>query len=73
MAPAGEADMLSFARDIRLPFQARDRDSMLSAFDLFEYADAAMHADATVGCLRSGQMPCGGAWPASRSDTPAVD
>jgi hypothetical protein len=52
-----------------LLFQARDRDSMLSAFDLFDYADVAKHADTTVGCPRGGQMPC--AWPASRSRHPS--
>ncbi len=41
---------------------------MLSAFDLFDYEDVAENADAIVGSLRSGQMPCDGAWPASRVD-----
>ena len=41
---------------------------MMAAFDLFDYADVAEHADAIVGSLRSGQMPCYGAWPASEVD-----
>ena len=39
---------------------------MRAAFDLFDYADVVEHADAIVGSLRSGQMPCDGAWPASQ-------
>jgi hypothetical protein len=66
MATAPEGDKISFARDIRPLFRAKDRDSMLSAFDLFEYADVVEHADAIVGALRSGQMPCDGAWPAAQ-------
>jgi hypothetical protein len=63
---AGE---LSFARDIKPLFREKDRNSMLRAFDLFDYADVVEHADAIVGALRSGKMPCDGAWPASRVDT----
>ena len=39
---------------------------MKAAFDLFDYQDVASHADAIVGALRSGRMPCDGAWPADR-------
>ncbi|HEY6494620.1 MAG TPA: hypothetical protein VIZ43_15195 [Trebonia sp.] len=42
---------------------------MRSAFDLFDYADVAAHADAIVGAVRSGNMPCDGAWPADRVAT----
>jgi hypothetical protein len=63
---AGDGDVLSVERDIRPLFRAKDRDSMLAAFDLFDYADVAKNADAIVGSLRSGQMPCDGAWPASQ-------
>jgi hypothetical protein len=66
MTSGGDGDMLSFARDIRPLFRTKDRDSMQSAFDLFDYADVAEHADAIVGALRSGKMPCDGAWPASQ-------
>ena len=63
MTPAGADGALSFERDIRPLFRDKDRDSMLAAFDLFDYADVVEHADAIVGSLRSGQMPCDGAWP----------
>jgi hypothetical protein len=66
---SGEGDGLSFARDIRPLFRAKDRDAMISAFDLSEYADVAENADAIVGAVRTDQMPCDGEWPASQVDT----
>jgi hypothetical protein len=68
MPSLGEGDGLSFERDIKPLFRTKDRDSMLAAFDLFDYADVVEHADAIVGSLRSGQMPCDGAWPAAQLD-----
>ena len=68
MTSAGGGPELSFERDIRPLFRTKDRDSMMSAFDLFDYADVADNADAIVGSLRGGQMPCDGAWPASDVD-----
>ena len=68
MTSGNEGSALSFARDIRPLFREKDRDSMLKAFDLFDHADVARHADAIVGAVRSGKMPCDGAWPASRVD-----
>ena len=59
---------LSFERDIRPLFREKDRDSMMRAFDLFDYADVVEHADAIAGSLRSGQMLCDGVWP-----TPQVE
>jgi hypothetical protein len=60
---------LSFAGDVRPLFRETDRDSMRSAFDLFDYTDVAQHADAIAGALRSGKMPCDGAWPAAQVET----
>ena len=60
---------LSFDRDIKPLFRAKDRDSMMQAFDLFDYDDVVENADAIVGSLRSGKMPCDGAWPAGQVDT----
>lgn len=59
----------SFERDIKPLFREKDRDSMLRAFDLYDYSDVSSHADAIVGALRSGRMPCDGAWPASQVAT----
>ena len=69
MTTAGDGGELSFARDIRPLFRTKDRDSMMTAFDLFDFADVAENADAIVGSLRSGQMPCDGAWSASQVET----
>jgi len=69
MAAPGAGDTLSFAADIRPLFRAKDRESMQFAFDLFDYGDVALHADAIVGALRSGKMPCDGGWPASQIET----
>ena len=66
MTTASDATAPSFARDVKPLFRDKDRDSMRRAFDLFDYADVAGHADAIVGALRSGKMPCDGAWPADR-------
>ena len=68
MPSPGEDDKLSFERDIRPLFRAKDRDSMMADFDLFDYDDVVDNADAIVGTLRSGQMPCDGAWPAAQVD-----
>jgi hypothetical protein len=69
MTSAGEGDTISFARDIKPLFRARDRESMRFAFDLFDYSDVVGHADAIAGALRSGRMPCDGGWPAAQVET----
>ena len=69
MASAGDDGKLSFERDIKPLFRPKDRSSMMAAFDLFDYGDVIEHADAIVGALRSGQMPCDGPWPESRVET----
>lgn len=68
MGSAGEDQELTFDRDIKPLFREKDRDAMLSAFDLFDYADVADNADAIAGALRSGQMPCDEPWPDSNVD-----
>jgi hypothetical protein len=68
MPSLGEGDKLRFERDIKPLLRAKDRDSMMAAFDLFDYDDVVDNADAIVGTLRSGQMPCDGAWPAAQVD-----
>jgi len=63
-----EGSELSFERDIKPMFRAKDRDSMLQAFDLFRYGDVVERSDAILGALRGGKMPCDGAWPDSQVD-----
>ena len=65
MDPDGTVDV-SFTKDIRPLFRAKDQESMRRAFDLSDYADVAEHADAILETLRSGKMPCDGAWPADQ-------
>ena len=68
MTSPGDGGKLSFERDIKPLFRSKDRDSMLQAFDLFDYDDVVERADDIVASLRSGQMPCDGAWPAADVD-----
>lgn len=53
----------TYARDIQPLFRARDRASMSWAFDLGNYHDVSTHAQAILGRLSSGTMPCDGKWP----------
>jgi hypothetical protein len=54
---------LSFATDIRPLFRSGDRAAMESAFDLWSYDDVVSHAEAILGAVESGSMPCDGEWP----------
>ena len=54
---------VSFGRDIRPLFRARDIESMIWAFDLTSYDDVKTHADAILKRLSEGDMPCDSAWP----------
>jgi hypothetical protein len=54
--------MASYGADIRPLFRARDRGAMLAHFDLWSYDDIKANADAILGRLAAGSMPCDGAW-----------
>lgn len=57
----------SFADDIRSMFRTKDIDSMRrNGLDLSSYDQVSAHADAILGRLRAGTMPCDGAWPHDR-------
>lgn len=58
----------SFESDIKPLFNARDRGSMLSHFDLWSYDDVNTHADAILDSVTTGSMPCYGQWPAEQVD-----
>jgi hypothetical protein len=58
--------MPSYEADIKPLFRERDRGAMLSHFDLWSYDDVKANADAIVGELEAGSMPCDGAWPADQ-------
>jgi hypothetical protein len=57
------SEPVTFQADIKPLFRAKDRESMQRAFDLWSYDDVSAHADAIASRLRSGTMPCDGAWP----------
>jgi hypothetical protein len=61
-APAG------FEAHVKPLFRDRDRQAMLSRFDLWSYDDVSRHAEAILARLRDGSMPCDGAWPAAQVD-----
>lgn len=57
---------ISFEDHIKPLFRPMDRQSMKFVFDLWSHPDVSTHADAILHRLRSGTMPCDGAWPAER-------
>ena len=57
-----------FETDIKPLFRERDRASMEFAFDLWSHDDVSEYADAILDRLRSGTMPCDGAWPPAQVD-----
>ena len=58
----------SFAKDIRPLFRAKDINAMNKAFDLSDYDDVRSHADAILGKVSAGSMPCDGPWPQDQVD-----
>jgi hypothetical protein len=58
--------MASCDAGIRPLFLERDRRAMLSRLDRSSYDDAKANADAILGQLAAGSMPCDGAWPDER-------
>nr|WP_314841062.1 hypothetical protein [uncultured Microbacterium sp.] len=57
---------VQFATDIKPLFRDFDRDSMLKAFDLWNHPDVVAHQDAILHAVKSGAMPCDGAWSAEQ-------
>ena len=56
----------TFDTDIKPLFRESDRDAMIRAFDLWSFADVKANADAILGAVRSGSMPCDMEWPDER-------
>jgi hypothetical protein len=63
---AMEDEQMHFEQDIKPLFRERDRNAMRFALDLWSHDDVSTHADAILGRLEAGTMPCDGAWPAER-------
>jgi CDGSH-type Zn-finger protein/truncated hemoglobin YjbI len=59
----GPGEPVSFATHVKPMFRAKDRQSMLFAFDLWSYDDVRAHAADVLARVASGSMPCDGAWP----------
>ena len=55
--------MPSYEAEVKPLFRERDRTAMLSHFDLWSYDDVMANAEAILGQIASGKMPCDGAWP----------
>ncbi len=62
-------DPVSFEREVKPLFRERDRGAMEWAFDLWSYDDVSANADAILGQVESGSMPCDAPWDADRVDT----
>lgn len=65
--PAAD-EPVQFEAHIKRLFRSRDRQSMLFKFDLWKYDDVALHASAILDQVKSGAMPCDGAWSKERVD-----
>ncbi|MGH3843051.1 MAG: hypothetical protein ACRDS0_16635 [Pseudonocardiaceae bacterium] len=59
---------IGFEEHVKTMFRPRDRQSMQFAFDLWSYEDVTAHADDILARLRTGTMPCDGAWPKEQVD-----
>ena len=53
---------VSFDQHIKHLFRPTDRQSMAFAFDLWDLEDVRTNADAILGRLQEGTMPCDGGW-----------
>ena len=62
MAPTVPDEHVLYAAHVKPLFRERDRESMSFAFDLWLYQDVSENADAILGRLRAGSMPCDGPW-----------
>lgn len=67
MIPAA-GEPVSFEAQVKPLFRERDRESMQRVFDLWSYDDVSQHADAILGRLQEGTMPCDGSWPQAQVD-----
>jgi hypothetical protein len=57
-----------FETHIKPMFRDSDRQAMQYHFDLWSHDDVSQHAEAILARLRTGTMPCDGAWPAAQID-----
>jgi len=60
------AEPVSFENDVKSLFREGDRNAMKWAFDLWSHEDVSQHADAILGAVGNGSMPCDAPWDAGR-------
>jgi hypothetical protein len=58
----------TFEGDVKSLFRERDRAAMLDFFDLWAFDDVRANADAILGAVRTGSMPCDAPWPKEKVD-----
>jgi hypothetical protein len=61
-------ESVRFESQIKPLFRESDRDAMAMHFDLWSHDDVSANADAILGRLRDGSMPCDGPWPQAQVD-----
>jgi CDGSH-type Zn-finger protein/truncated hemoglobin YjbI/ferredoxin len=66
IALPGPNESVNFINHIKPLFRKMDRESMSFVFDLWSFGDVRTHASEILKRLRSGTMPCDGAWPKER-------
>jgi hypothetical protein len=59
---SAEDQPVSYDQHIKPLFRTTDRQSMAFAFDLWDIDDVRANADAILGRLQEGTMPCDGGW-----------
>jgi truncated hemoglobin YjbI len=59
----GPDEPVGFEEHIKPLFRERDRKSMKFAFDLWSHDDVRANAQAILGRVKAGTMPCDGQWP----------
>ena len=68
MSDTSTTNAPSYDADIKPLFTDRDHRSMTFKFDLWSYDDVSKNSDVILERLRTGTMPCYGAWPAAQVD-----
>jgi hypothetical protein len=58
----------TFEGHIKSLFRERDRVAMLDFFDLWSFDDVKANADAILGAVRTGSMPCDEPWSTEKVD-----
>jgi hypothetical protein len=64
--PAPLPGTLLFARDVRPLFRDKERNRMLSRFDLLKYDDVNQNAVDILDAVSSGRMPCDIPWDSNK-------